>query len=264
MLETPYLDNLQSPLQPLGDHLEYQTYETFERDPVKYERYGHAIYLALLDGMGMGWYPSMGSKGASFATSMDLADSNMEGGHNDDRDGRGNVAVDVHRVTILVVGAGRGPLVREAVSAVARASASLARGDRGDGSSNVGGKALCAKIVAIEKNPSAVLYLRGLKRADPSWNGGREYDPHDATAIDDDDDGSDAGTSVVTVVGCDMREASSHPLLGQMVRDHTRRADIVVSELLGSFGDNELSPECLDGVQRCGVLKENCVSIPQR
>ena len=28
------------------------------------------------------------------------------------------------------------------------------------------------------------------------------------------------------------------------------RADIIVSELLGSFGDNELSPECLDGAQR--------------
>ena len=27
------------------------------------------------------------------------------------------------------------------------------------------------------------------------------------------------------------------------------KADIVVSELLGSFGDNELSPECLDGAQ---------------
>jgi len=26
--------------------------------------------------------------------------------------------------------------------------------------------------------------------------------------------------------------------------------DIIVSELLGSFGDNELSPECLDGAQR--------------
>lgn len=26
-------------------------------------------------------------------------------------------------------------------------------------------------------------------------------------------------------------------------------ADILVSELLGSFGDNELSPECLDGAQ---------------
>ena len=27
------------------------------------------------------------------------------------------------------------------------------------------------------------------------------------------------------------------------------QADILVSELLGSFGDNELSPECLDGAQ---------------
>lgn len=28
------------------------------------------------------------------------------------------------------------------------------------------------------------------------------------------------------------------------------KADIMVSELLGSFSDNELSPECLDGAQR--------------
>lgn len=27
-------------------------------------------------------------------------------------------------------------------------------------------------------------------------------------------------------------------------------ADIMISELLGSFGDNELSPECLDGAVR--------------
>lgn len=33
-----------------------------------------------------------------------------------------------------------------------------------------------------------------------------------------------------------------------------------VSELLGSFGDNELSPECLDGAQR--FLKEDGISIP--
>lgn len=28
------------------------------------------------------------------------------------------------------------------------------------------------------------------------------------------------------------------------------QVDILVSELLGSFGDNELSPECLDGAMR--------------
>ena len=36
---------------------------------------------------------------------------------------------------------------------------------------------------------------------------------------------------------------------------------MLVSELLGSFGDNELSPECLDGAQR--FLKADGVSIPQ-
>jgi protein arginine N-methyltransferase 5 len=32
--------------------------------------------------------------------------------------------------------------------------------------------------------------------------------------------------------------------------DVPEQADIMVSELLGSFGDNELSPECLDGAMR--------------
>ncbi len=40
-----------------------------------------------------------------------------------------------------------------------------------------------------------------------------------------------------------------------------RKADILVSELLGSFGDNELSPECLDGAQR--FLQPDGISIPQ-
>ena len=35
-LERPYRDFLQAPLQPLADNLESATYETFERDPVKY------------------------------------------------------------------------------------------------------------------------------------------------------------------------------------------------------------------------------------
>lgn len=38
-------------------------------------------------------------------------------------------------------------------------------------------------------------------------------------------------------------------------------ADILVSELLGSFGDNELSPECLDGAQRFLTPKTG-ISIP--
>lgn len=43
----------------------------------------------------------------------------------------------------------------------------------------------------------------------------------------------------VTIVSSDMREWNA-----------PEKTDILVSELLGSFGDNELSPECLDGVQK--------------
>lgn len=43
----------------------------------------------------------------------------------------------------------------------------------------------------------------------------------------------------VTVVSTDMRFWNA-----------PEKADILVSELLGSFGDNELSPECLDGAQK--------------
>lgn len=44
-----YEDYLQCPLQPLMDNLESQTYEVFEKDPVKYNEYQRAIYSALLD-----------------------------------------------------------------------------------------------------------------------------------------------------------------------------------------------------------------------
>ena len=45
--------------------------------------------------------------------------------------------------------------------------------------------------------------------------------------------------SIVEVVSCDMRQW-----------DAPQKADIIISELLGSFGDNELCPECLDGAQK--------------
>lgn len=66
----------------------------------------------------------------------------------------------------------------------------------------------------------------------------------------------------VTIVSADMRHwVAPEP------------ADILVSELLGSFGDNELSPECLDGAQRflapsgaccrvCSSVLVACVGLP--
>lgn len=128
-----------------------------------------------------------------------------------------------------MVGAGRGPLVQASLDAVANVNR------QEDGNSTI-----VPKIIAVEKNPSAVLYLHSLKARDMDW------------------------TTSVDIVECDMRYADQHPLLSGVIagRDEDK-TDIVVSELLGSFGDNELSPECLDGVQRCGLLKTTCVSIPQ-
>ena len=53
----------------------------------------------------------------------------------------------------------------------------------------------------------------------------------------------------MTIVAADMRHWQA-----------PEKADILVSELLGSFGDNELSPECLDGAQR--FLSQDGISIP--
>ncbi|KAI1498617.1 PRMT5 arginine-N-methyltransferase-domain-containing protein [Biscogniauxia marginata] len=93
------------------------------------------------------------------------------------------------------------------------------------------------QVWAVEKNPNAYIYL--LRQNQKVW-GGR-----------------------VTVVKTDMRawkgpvvslgDDKSKPIHGKV--------DILVSELLGSFGDNELSPECLDGIQHV-LAPEHGISIP--
>ena len=87
------------------------------------------------------------------------------------------------------------------------------------------------EVWAIEKNPNAYVLLQRHNKLE--W-GGR-----------------------VNVVKTDMRSWK-----GPQLEDGTfGHVDILVSELLGSFADNELSPECLDGVQH--VLNPDCgISIP--
>ncbi|KAF1989330.1 arginine N-methyltransferas-like protein [Aulographum hederae CBS 113979] len=74
---------------------------------------------------------------------------------------------------------------------------------------------------AVEKNPNAYVLLQRHNQENALWN------------------------HRVTVVKSDMRSWK-----GPLMDDGTYGpVDIMVSELLGSFADNELSPECLDGVQ---------------
>lgn len=93
------------------------------------------------------------------------------------------------------------------------------------------------RVWAVEKNPNAYVYL--LRQNEREW-GGR-----------------------VTVVKTDMR-AWKGPLVSGSPDDGSAiygTVDILVSELLGSFGDNELSPECLDGIQHV-LAPGHGISIP--
>lgn len=87
---------------------------------------------------------------------------------------------------------------------------------------------------AVEKNPNAyVLLLR--HNSDPNvWNG------------------------KVTITKSDMRSWPG-PL---SPTGEPMKVDILISELLGSFADNELSPECLDGVQHV-LHPDHGINIPQ-
>ncbi|KAF2018564.1 arginine N-methyltransferas-like protein [Aaosphaeria arxii CBS 175.79] len=87
------------------------------------------------------------------------------------------------------------------------------------------------RVYAVEKNPNAYVLLQRHNRE--TWN------------------------NRVTVVKTDMRAWK-----GPANEDGTfGKVDILVSELLGSFADNELSPECLDGVQHV-LNPDHGISIP--
>ena len=92
------------------------------------------------------------------------------------------------------------------------------------------------EVWAVEKNPNAYVYL--LRQNQTVWGG------------------------KVNVIKTDMR-AWKGPVVSESAETGPvhGKVDILISELLGSFGDNELSPECLDGIQHV-VAKPHGISIP--
>ena len=141
----------------------------------------------------------------------------------------------------MVVGAGRGPLVAASLSAAQRAERAV-------------------RVYAVEKNPNAIVTLSHRVATEPMCV---THLVHVGCLVmrvvySQKDVPFTLSTLTpllprwqgkVTLVSADMRTWEA-----------PEKADILVSELLGSFGDNELSPECLDGAQR--FLKEGGVSIP--
>ena len=92
------------------------------------------------------------------------------------------------------------------------------------------------EVWAVEKNPNAYVYL--LRQNQTLWEG------------------------KVNVIKTDMRTWKG-PVVSQSPEGSPvyGKVDILISELLGSFADNELSPECLDGIQHV-MAKPHGISIP--
>ncbi|VDK59822.1 unnamed protein product [Cylicostephanus goldi] len=130
-------------------------------------------------------------------------------------------------LVLYVLGAGRGPLAERNYNERFRC-----KRDR-----------LRLKVYVVEKNPNAIVTLRcyvsnflHLLRILVLFFSWRNR---------------------CVIIESDMRNVPS------IARENDYpQPDIIVSELLGSFGDNELSPECLDGVT--DLLKPTTISIPQK
>lgn len=152
------------------------------------------------------------------------------------------------KVILAVVGAGRGPLVTRAIKASAQAGVEI-------------------DLWAVEKNQNAFVLLQ--RHNETLW-GGR-------VTLVQSDMRSWKGPSVrrQAAQGGQERVGESLGIEGSLMytpkkgendpgpaSDFTHTyVDIVVSELLGSFADNELSPECLDGVNDL-INPVHGISIP--
>ncbi|KAL1955166.1 hypothetical protein VTO42DRAFT_8981 [Malbranchea cinnamomea] len=119
------------------------------------------------------------------------------------------------RVVLAVVGAGRGPLVTRAIRASVEAGVDI-------------------EVWAVEKNPNAFVHLQ--RKNQTIWGGSVNLVQSDMRSW--------KGPRRPSTASRTTEGGGTVPLPADI---HTP-IDIVVSELLGSFGDNELSPECLDGI----------------
>ena len=129
------------------------------------------------------------------------------------------------KVVVAVVGAGRGPLVTRALRASAQTGVEI-------------------DMWAVEKNPNAFVLLQ--RHNEQSWGGKVSLVQSDMRSWKGPRRERDAkgppglGTSSPDVASLVLNDPENGAVYSHI--------DILVSELLGSFGDNELSPECLDGV----------------
>ncbi|KKK14106.1 hypothetical protein ARAM_006730 [Aspergillus rambellii] len=155
------------------------------------------------------------------------------------------------RVVVAVVGAGRGPLVTRALKASADAGVEI-------------------DLWVVEKNPNAFVLLQRhnenlwggkctLVHSDMrSWKGPRLSGKSASSSAPV---GQSLGIENQLLYPSDSIQQTDPVTTAYMPEPIYTKIDIVVSELLGSFGDNELSPECLDGINHL-LNPVHGISIP--
>lgn len=158
------------------------------------------------------------------------------------------------KVILAVVGAGRGPLVTRALKASAEAGVEI-------------------DLWAVEKNQNAFVLLQRhnetiwggkvtLVQSDMrAWKGPRVRQQQTKGAQDPVGESLGIESSLLHKKGENdpgRKSAFAEPQESNLSYTHV---DIIVSELLGSFADNELSPECLDGVNDV-INPVHGISIP--
>ena len=141
------------------------------------------------------------------------------------------------RVVVAVVGAGRGPLVTRALKASAQSGVEI-------------------DLWVVEKNQNAFVLLQ--RHNENIWGGKVTLVHSDMrawkgplvqkkTSTPAAPVGQTLGIEDELLYAPDHKKAAA-PSTEEITEYVHAKIDIVISELLGSFGDNELSPECLDGV----------------
>ncbi|KAL8966759.1 MAG: hypothetical protein Q9183_003225, partial [Haloplaca sp. 2 TL-2023] len=140
-------------------------------------------------------------------------------------------APDSRSVVVSVVGAGRGPLVTRALKAAAEAGVQI-------------------EMWAVEKNPNAFVLLQ--RHNEMEWNKGVHLVQSDMR----DWEGPFSTPSSSSNSQYQPQNQTHQP---EKKKQH-HAIDILISELLGSFADNELSPECLS--HPCSLLSDHGISIP--
>ncbi|KAJ5558484.1 hypothetical protein N7461_002456 [Penicillium sp. DV-2018c] len=157
------------------------------------------------------------------------------------------------KVIIAVVGAGRGPLVTRALKASAEAGVEI-------------------DMWAVEKNQNAFVLLQRhndtiwggkvtLVQSDMrSWKGPLVRQQRAQATKEPVGESLGIESSLLHTSKKGENDPGREPEDADPAMCHTH-VDILVSELLGSFADNELSPECLDGVNDV-IHPNHGISIP--